>query len=37
MPEIDRAAWFEPDEARRRIVKGQVQVIDALLEHLDPG
>jgi predicted NUDIX family NTP pyrophosphohydrolase len=28
-PEVDRAEWFDPDEARRRILKGQVAFIDA--------
>jgi predicted NUDIX family NTP pyrophosphohydrolase len=27
-PEVDRAAWFEPDTARLRIHKGQVGIID---------
>ena len=34
-PEIDRAAWFSPDEARRKILKGQRAVLDALLARLD--
>lgn len=34
-PEIDRAAWFSPDEARRKILKGQRPVLDALLARLD--
>ena len=29
-PEADRAAWFGPDEARRRIIAGQVALIDEL-------
>jgi predicted NUDIX family NTP pyrophosphohydrolase len=29
-PEIDRAAWFGLDEARRKVVKGQVPLLDAL-------
>jgi len=29
-PEIDRVAWFEPDEARRRIKETQVPFIDRL-------
>lgn len=29
-PEIDRAAWFDLDEARRRIVKGQAPFLDYL-------
>jgi predicted NUDIX family NTP pyrophosphohydrolase len=34
-PEVDRAAWMTPDEAHLKIIKGQVQVLDALLLHLD--
>jgi predicted NUDIX family NTP pyrophosphohydrolase len=33
-PEIDRAAWFDPDTARRKLVKGQVPFLDRLLESL---
>ena len=29
-PEVDRAAWFAPDEARRRILESQVPFIDEL-------
>lgn len=29
-PEIDRAAWFPLDRARRRVVPGQVPILDAL-------
>ena len=29
-PEIDRAAWFPLDQARRKIVKGQIPIIDEL-------
>jgi predicted NUDIX family NTP pyrophosphohydrolase len=29
-PEVDRAAWFDLDEARRRILGGQVPLIDEL-------
>jgi predicted NUDIX family NTP pyrophosphohydrolase len=29
-PEVDRAAWFAIDEARRRIVKGQAPLLDQL-------
>lgn len=29
-PEIDRGAWFTLDEARRKINKGQVPLVDAL-------
>ena len=31
-PEIDRAAWFDPDAARRKLVGGQVAFVDRLLE-----
>lgn len=33
-PEVDRAGWFTPGEARVRLVKGQVPVVDELLAHL---
>ena len=33
-PEIDRVAWFEPVEARRRIKEAQVAFIDRLEESL---
>ena len=29
-PEVDRAGWFRPDEARLKILKGQVPLIDEL-------
>lgn len=29
-PEIDRAAWFPPSEARRRITRGQIGFVDQL-------
>jgi predicted NUDIX family NTP pyrophosphohydrolase len=31
-PEVDRAAWFSPDEARRKILAGQRPFIDRLVE-----
>jgi predicted NUDIX family NTP pyrophosphohydrolase len=34
-PEIDRVAWFDPEEARRRINTAQVELIDRLLGQLD--
>jgi predicted NUDIX family NTP pyrophosphohydrolase len=34
-PEIDRAAWFGLDEARNKLLKGQVPFLDRLLEQLD--
>lgn len=33
-PEIDRAAWFEPTEATKKVIAGQRQVIARLLEVL---
>jgi predicted NUDIX family NTP pyrophosphohydrolase len=30
-PEFDRAAWFDPDTARRKLVRGQVEFVDRLL------
>ena len=33
-PEIDRAAWFSLDEARRRIVAGQRPILDELRVRL---
>lgn len=29
-PEVDRAAWFSPDEAREKILPGQVLLLDEL-------
>jgi predicted NUDIX family NTP pyrophosphohydrolase len=31
-PEVDRAEWFEPEEARRRILPAQAELIDRLIE-----
>ena len=36
-PEIDRVAWFDPAEARRRIKDAQVPLIDRLEAALPPG
>ena len=33
-PEVDRAAWFDVETARRKAHKGQVPIIDALARHL---
>ena len=33
-PEIDRVAWFSVDDARRRILKGQTELLDRLVQHL---
>ena len=34
-PEVDRAAWFEPEEAERKILKGQRGILDALAARID--
>lgn len=34
-PEIDRAGWFTPDTARRKILSGQAPLIDQLLVALE--
>lgn len=34
-PEADRAEWFAPGEARHKILKGQVPILEALLQWLD--
>lgn len=36
-PEIDRAAWFPLDEARRKILKGQAGFLDQLANMQLPG
>lgn len=36
-PEVDRAAWFTLEEARRRINPGQVPLLDELARLLDAG
>jgi predicted NUDIX family NTP pyrophosphohydrolase len=33
-PEVDRAAWFDQDAARRKILPGQIDFIDRLFELL---
>jgi len=33
-PEVDRAGWFPLEEARAKLVRGQAQVLDALLLRL---
>ncbi len=37
VPEVDRAGWFTPEEAVRKLVKGQRPIIQALLRHLGPS
>ena len=37
-PEVDAAGWFAPEAAARKILKGQLPIIDALLARIaDPG
>jgi predicted NUDIX family NTP pyrophosphohydrolase len=36
-PEIDRAAWLPVDEARTKLVRGQVPLLDRLLAMLPGG
>ena len=36
-PEIDRVAWFRPEEARRRLKPTQVPFVDRLLEAIERG
>jgi predicted NUDIX family NTP pyrophosphohydrolase len=33
-PEIDRAAWFDAESARQKLVRGQVPFVDRLLEAI---
>jgi predicted NUDIX family NTP pyrophosphohydrolase len=33
-PEVDRADWFELDEARRKLLPAQGEFLDRLLDHL---
>jgi predicted NUDIX family NTP pyrophosphohydrolase len=33
-PEVDKAGWFSPDDARTKINQAQVAFIDALLAHI---
>jgi len=33
-PEVDRAEWFDPPEAQRRILPAQAVIVDRLLDHL---
>jgi predicted NUDIX family NTP pyrophosphohydrolase len=34
VPEVDKAAWFSLPEARRRIQKGQLPILDELLRRI---
>jgi predicted NUDIX family NTP pyrophosphohydrolase len=35
-PEIDRAAWFTPEEAREKLVPAQAELVDRLLARISP-
>ena len=37
IPEADRAEWFAPEEALRRITKGQRPIVEALIALLSAG
>ncbi len=34
VPEVDRAAWLAPEQAARKLLKGQRPILEALLRHL---
>jgi predicted NUDIX family NTP pyrophosphohydrolase len=34
VPEVDRAQWFTPEAAVRKLLKGQRPILEALLRHL---
>jgi len=36
-PEVDRAGWFAPAEAREKLVPAQAELVDRLLERLRPN
>ena len=36
-PEVDRAGWFTPELAWRKILKGQRPILEALLQRLGAG
>jgi predicted NUDIX family NTP pyrophosphohydrolase len=36
-PEADRAGWFDPETARRKILIGQKPIIEALLQRVSGG
>lgn len=36
-PEIDDATWISEPQARTKLVKGQMPILDALLRHLQDG
>jgi predicted NUDIX family NTP pyrophosphohydrolase len=36
-PEVDRAAWFSPEEARRKLLASQTPLLDEFLTRVTPG
>jgi predicted NUDIX family NTP pyrophosphohydrolase len=36
-PEVDRAAWFDLETARRKLLRGQVGFLDRLARSWEPG
>jgi predicted NUDIX family NTP pyrophosphohydrolase len=36
-PEVDRAAWFSPDDARRKLLASQAPLLDELLVRTSSG
>jgi predicted NUDIX family NTP pyrophosphohydrolase len=34
-PEVDRAEWFDPEMAKRKVLRAQAAFVDRLLERLD--
>lgn len=36
-PEVDRAGWFDPEAARRKLLRGQVPFLDLLVASLSKG
>lgn len=36
-PEVDRAEWFDPETARKKILPAQAKLLDRLLEKLETG
>ncbi|HEX5533553.1 MAG TPA: NUDIX domain-containing protein [Actinomycetales bacterium] len=36
-PEVDRVAWFAPDEARAKLVRAQTAFVDRLVAALESG
>ena len=37
VPEVDRAGWFTPEDALRKLIKGQRPILEALLQTLRGG